>query len=121
MTPASLSFHADLLARRMETDTDIDTNTESDSNKDNIASGMSIKHRCQCHFIAKQLYMDNSLCQLIYKCSEHTNKNGDQCHGTMVAGFQNVLGGSLSVKRKDKINSMLDFGLTPSQIMAQYK
>jgi hypothetical protein len=27
-----------------------------------IASRTSIKRGCQCHFVAKQLYMDNSLC-----------------------------------------------------------
>jgi hypothetical protein len=86
-----------------------------------FAYGTSIKRRCQCHFVAKQPYMDSSLCHLIYKCSEHTNKDGDQCHGTMVVGFRNALSTSLTVKKKEEISSMLDFGLTPSQVMAQYK
>ena len=86
-----------------------------------FAYGTSSKCRCQCHFIAKQPYMDNSLCHLIYKCSEHTNKDGDQCHGILVVGFCNALNTSLIVKNKKEISSMLDFGLTPSQIMAQYK
>jgi hypothetical protein len=67
-----------------------------------IESGTSIKRGCQRHFYAKQVYMDNSLCQLIYKEITHANKNGDRCHGVNIAGFRHALGTTLSAQKKDE-------------------
>jgi hypothetical protein len=39
----------------------------------------------------------------------------------MVAGFGHALGATLSEKKKDEISSMLDFGLSPAQVMTQHK
>ena len=58
--------------------------------------GLSIKRGCQCSFVAKRLYIDNSLCQLIYEHIEHANKSGDPCHGSIVAGFRHALDSNLS-------------------------
>lgn len=58
-------------------------------------AGTSIKRGCMRHFYAKQVYMDNSLCQLIYRETKHANKNGDRCHGVNVAGFRHALGTTL--------------------------
>ena len=86
-----------------------------------IESGMSIKRGCQRHFYAKQVYMDNSLCQLIYKETTHANKNGDICHGVNVAGFRHALGRTLSVQKKDELNNLLWQGFTATQVMQQHR
>jgi hypothetical protein len=67
-----------------------------------IKSGTSIKRGCQKHFYAKQIYMDISLCQLIYRETTHANKNGDRCHGVNVARFRHALGTTLSAQKKDE-------------------
>ena len=84
-------------------------------------AGMSIKRGCQCWFVAKRLYIDNSLCQLIYEHIEHANKSGDPCHGSMVAGFHHALGFNLSDEMKLRIEQMHAIGLSPAQIMSQPK
>ena len=84
-------------------------------------AGMSIKRGCQCWFVAKRLYIDNSLCQLIYEHIEHANKSGDPCHGSMVAGFHHALGFNLSDEMKLRIEQMHAIGLSPAQIMSQHK
>jgi hypothetical protein len=48
--------------------------------------GMSIKHGCQKAFIAKQPYLDQNLCQLMYLNAKHKNKEGGVCHGKDVVG-----------------------------------
>jgi hypothetical protein len=84
-------------------------------------TGMSIKRGCQCSFVAKRLYIDNSLCQLIYEHIEHANKFGDPCHGSMVAGFRHALGSNLSDEMKLRIEQMHAIGLSLAQIMSQHK
>ncbi len=56
--------------------------------------GMSIKHGCQIAFIAKQPYLDQSLCKLIYLSVEHKNKQGQVCHGEDVFGYHTPNGAS---------------------------
>lgn len=84
-------------------------------------AGTSMKKGCQRHFLAKQNYMDNSLCQLVYKISEHVNSNGDQCHGLAIPGCKHSMGTSLSDSKKKELTAMLDCGLTPTQVMIQHK
>jgi hypothetical protein len=67
-----------------------------------IESGMSIKRGCHKHFYAKQIYMDISLCQLIYRETTYANKNGNRCHGVNVARFRHALGTTLSAQKKDE-------------------
>jgi hypothetical protein len=57
--------------------------------------GMSIKRGCQRSFIAKQPYLDHTICQLIYLRAKHKNKLGEVCHGKNVIGFQHTLGSQL--------------------------
>lgn len=85
------------------------------------AAGMSRKRGCQRHFLAKQNYMDTTLCQLVYKVTEHVNVHGELCHGVTVAGFKHSMGTSLSENMKNKLGSMLDMGLTSTQVMIQHK
>jgi hypothetical protein len=85
------------------------------------AAGMSMKRGCQRHFLAKQNYMDTILCHLVYKVTEHVNCHGEQCHGLMVAGFKHSMGSLLSENMKQKLGSMLDMGLTSTQVMIQHK
>jgi len=49
--------------------------------------GMSIKCGCQIAFIAKQPYLDQSFCKLIYLSVKHKNKQGQVCHGKDVFGY----------------------------------
>jgi hypothetical protein len=67
-----------------------------------LNSGTSIKRGCQKHFYAKQMYMDISLCQLIYRETTHANKNGDRFHGVNVVGFRHALGTTLSAQKKNE-------------------
>ena len=85
-------------------------------------AGMSIKRGCQiCSFVAKHLYIDTSLCQLIYEHIEHANKSRDHCHRSMVAGFRHALGSNLSDEMKLRIEQMHAIDLSPVQIMSQHK
>jgi hypothetical protein len=58
--------------------------------------GMSIKCDCQIAFIAKQPYLDQSLCKLIYLNVEHKNKQGQVCHGKIVYGYRTPNGASIA-------------------------
>jgi hypothetical protein len=84
------------------------------------AAGMSMKRGCQRHNLAKQNYMDTTLCHLVYKVTEHVNCHGEQYHGLMVAGFKHSMGSSLSENMK-KLESMMDMGLTSIQVLIQHK
>jgi hypothetical protein len=55
-------------------------------------SGFSIKRGCLQSFVAKQSYLDPSLCMLIYENTMHFNARGEHCHGSMETGFQYALG-----------------------------
>ena len=77
-------------------------------------SGTSRKVSYLCRFIVKQMYLDPSMCQIIYKNSDHRNRASEECHRTMVAGFKHALGTQLSQQKKDKISMMLWFGLLPA-------
>jgi hypothetical protein len=77
-------------------------------------SGTSRKVGCLYRFIVKQMYLDPSMCQIIYKNTDHRNRAGEECHGTMVAGFKHALGTQLSQQKKDEISTMLWFGLSPA-------
>ena len=39
-----------------------------------VQAGMTSKHGCLCNFVAKQLYMDNSLCKIQYHGMNHFNR-----------------------------------------------
>ena len=83
-------------------------------------AGMSIKRGCQCSFMAKRLYINNSLCQLIYEHIEHANKSGNPCHGSMVADFRHAFDFNLSDEMKLHIEQMHAIRLSPVQIMSHH-
>ena len=83
-------------------------------------AGNSIKRGCQRIFVAKQLYLDDALCVLIYENTEHLNIHGELCHGTMVSGTRYALGAGLSEELKMKIAQMHAYGLSPAQIMQHH-
>jgi hypothetical protein len=91
-------------------------------------AGNSIKRGCQRAFVAKQPYLDGTLCVLIYENTEHLNIHGELCHGTMVelchgtmvSGTRYALGVGLSDELKMKIAQMHAFGLSPAKIMQQH-
>jgi hypothetical protein len=80
-----------------------------------------MKRECQRHSLAKQNYIDTTLCHLVYKVTEHVNCHGEQCHRLMVAGFKHSMGSSLSKNMKKKLGSTLDMGLISTQVMIQHK
>jgi hypothetical protein len=82
--------------------------------------GMSIKHGCQRAFIAKQPYLDQNLCQLIYLSVEHKNKEGEVCHGKDV-GYWHALGSQLSNGIKVHLMGLLRQGLSLTQVMSHHK
>ena len=61
-----------------------------------LQAGLSSKWGCQWNFVAKQLYMDNTLCEIQYHEINHFNKAGQTCHGSSFAGFRHLLGARLS-------------------------
>ena len=82
--------------------------------------GFSIKRGCMRCFVAKQLYLDPTLCMLVYENTMHLNARGEHCHGSMVSGFRYALGAGISDEMKYKIAKMHAFGLSPTQIMQQH-
>ena len=68
-------------------------------------------------FVAKKLYLDPSLCMLVYENTMHFNARGEHCHGSMVSGFWYALG---LKEMKYKIAKVHVFGLSPTQIMQQH-
>lgn len=86
-----------------------------------VQAGMTSKRGCLCNFVAKQLYMDNSLCELQYHGMNHFNRAGQPCHGSSFAGFKHSLGARLSWRTRSWIRSMLAQGFSPAQVMAFHK
>ena len=86
-----------------------------------MQAGLTSKRGCQCNFVAKQLYMDNTLCEVQYHEINHFNKAGQPCHGSSFAGFRHSLGARLSWRTREWIRSMLGQGFSPAQIMASHK
>lgn len=86
-----------------------------------IKSGMSIKRGCQRHFHVKQPYLDNTLCQIVYKRWFHLNKAGEYCHGSATTGTRYSLQANLSVHKKDQLTDLLWLGLSPVQVMSQHR
>lgn len=84
-------------------------------------TGKSIKRGCLCAFYAKQPYSDNTICQLIYRHSDHSNKDGVVVHGVSVTGLKDSLGSTISDGMKQYLSNLLWLGLSPSQVMAQHK
>ena len=82
--------------------------------------GFSIKRGCLRCFLAKQSYLDPSLCMLVYENTMHFNARGEHCHGSMVSGFRYALGVGISEDMKYKIAEMHAFGLYLVQIMQQH-
>ena len=76
--------------------------------------GFSIKRGCLRCFVAKQSYLDPSLCMLVYETTMHFNLRGEHCHGSMVSGFRYALGAGISEDMKYKIAKMHAFGLFPA-------
>ena len=86
-----------------------------------VQAGMTSKRGCQCNFVAKQLYMDNTLCEIQYHGMNHFNRQGQPCHGSSFAGFRHSLGARLSWRTRNWIRSMLGQGFSPAQVMAFHK
>jgi hypothetical protein len=85
-----------------------------------VVAGFSSKRGCLRCFVAKQPYLDPSLCMLIYENTMHFNARGEHYHGSMVSGFRYALGAGISEHMKFKIAKMHAFGLSPAQIMQQH-
>ena len=86
-----------------------------------LQAGLTSKRGCQCNFVAKQLYMDNTLCEIQYHEINHFNKAGQAYHRSFFVGFKHLLGARLSWRTREWIRSMLGQGFSPAQIMACHK
>jgi hypothetical protein len=86
-----------------------------------VQAGMTSKRGCLCNFVAKQLYMDNTLCEIQYHGMNHFNRQGQPCHGSSFASFRYSLGARLSWRTRNWIRSMLGQGFSPAQVMAFHK
>jgi hypothetical protein len=84
-------------------------------------SSMSIKQGCQKTFIAKQPYLDPSLCQLVYLHGEHKNKQGQICHRKDLLKNHHALGSQLSASMKAHLMGLIRQGLFHAQVMAHHK
>ncbi len=86
-------------------------------------SSMSIKHGCQKTFItcAKQPYLDQSLCQLIYLNAKHNKKEGQVCHGKDFLGYHHVLSSQLLDGMKAHLMGMLRQNISMIQVMSHHK
>ena len=82
---------------------------------------MSIKRGCQRYFHVKQPYLDHSLCQILYKRTEHLNKAVDYCHGALATSTQYALEARLSEQKKDELNDMLYIDLSLTQVMSHHR
>jgi hypothetical protein len=80
---------------------------------------MSIKCGCKKSFIAKQPYLDHSICQLIYFHAEHMNKMGELCHVKNVLGLRHALGSELADAMKAHFMGFIKQSLSLAQVMAQ--
>ena len=84
-------------------------------------TGGSMKRGCQCYFVAKQPYLDNTLCEIQYHNMDHHNMQGESCHGEDFSGSCHSLGNRLSDGMKQHLMSLLRLGLSPAQVLAQHK
>lgn len=82
---------------------------------------MSVKRGCQCSFVAKQPYLDNSLCDIVYHNMHHVNAKGEVCHGAPIGGLRHALRNGLSENMKKYIMGLLRMGRSPAQVMVQHK
>ena len=48
-----------------------------------LQASLTSKRGCQCNFVAKQLYMYNTLCKIQYHEINHFNKTRQVCHGSL--------------------------------------
>jgi hypothetical protein len=75
---------------------------------------MSIKCGCQKTFITKQPNLDHSLCQLIYLCPKHKNKQGMVCHGKDAVGYRHSLGSQFLNGMKAHLMGFMRQGFSPT-------
>lgn len=83
--------------------------------------GLTSKRGCHCNYVAKQLYIDNTLSEIQCHEMNHFNKDGQPCHGSSFVGFRYLLGARLSWLTREWIWSMLGGGFSLSQIMVSHK
>jgi hypothetical protein len=72
-----------------------------------LVTGMTLKQGCRCLFVAKQVYVDPTLCKLQYHCWNHVTVEGKAAHGTAFDGFRHALEGRLIAKTVKWIESMI--------------
>jgi hypothetical protein len=71
-----------------------------------MVTGMTMKTGCWCMFVAKQVYVDPTLCELQYHCWNHVTTASKAAQGTAFDGFRHSLGGRLTTKTMKWIESM---------------
>jgi hypothetical protein len=86
-----------------------------------IPTGLTMKRGCHYFFVAKQLYVDMTLCELQHHCWDHKNLEGHPVHGSTYEGFRHSFGAYLTSKTRRWIQNSLWLGLSPLQVMAKHK
>jgi hypothetical protein len=86
-----------------------------------MSTGLTRKRGCQYFFVAKQLYVDQDLCELSHHSWDHKNVEGHLAHGSSYEGFRHSFGARLTSKTKRWIQNCLRLGFSPVQIMAKHK
>ena len=72
-----------------------------------MQADLTSKGGCLCNFVAKQLYMDNILCEVQYHEINHFKKAREACHENSFDGFKHSLGARLLVF-EDECNVIVD-------------
>jgi hypothetical protein len=67
--------------------------------------------------VAKQVYVDASLCELQYHYWKHVTSTRKPAHGTEYDGFRHSLGGRLTTKTIKWIETMIRQGFSARQVM----
>jgi hypothetical protein len=96
-------------------------NRKSKRRVSKLVTGMTLKRGCHCLFVAKQVYVDPTLCELQYHCWNHVTLEGKVAHGIAFDGFRYALGGRLTAKTVKWIENMIRQGFSTRQVMQLYQ
>jgi hypothetical protein len=72
-----------------------------------LTTGLTRKRGCQYFFVAKQLYVDQSLYEIQHHSWDHSNPSGQLAHGSSFEGFRHSFGAHLSSKTRRWIENSL--------------
>jgi len=83
--------------------------------------GTSIKCNSLYSFYVKQSHSNNTICHLIYRHTDYSNKDELVIHDILVAEFKNSLGSVILNGMKQYLSNILWLSFLLSQVMMQHK